>query len=96
MGEGSVVYFESSEKILGICKLKTLEYRFWRKLREKLKSFSKGNITQTKLLNKYYNECKHLAEEGQFKTNYPLEYYKDVANEACRLLPLCEIDIRKL
>lgn len=42
--EGSVLYFignfqTPSEKVLSLCKLKTLEYRVLRKLREKLRNF---------------------------------------------------------
>ena len=45
-GEGSVVYFSSvddknNEKIISIAKLKTLEYRIFRKTREKLKTVVK-------------------------------------------------------
>jgi len=41
--EGSVLYFVSSEnKVLALCKLKTLEYRIYRKLREKLRNYSTG------------------------------------------------------
>lgn len=45
LGEGSVIYFESKDpetgklSVLNLCKLKTLDYRFWRKLREKLKNY---------------------------------------------------------
>ena len=42
--EGSVLYFVSNfenenEKVISLCKLKTLEYRVFRKLREKLRNF---------------------------------------------------------
>lgn len=42
--EGSVLYFigdyqKPTEKVLSLCKLKTLEYRVLRKLREKLRNF---------------------------------------------------------
>ena len=36
-GEGNVLYFSSNENVLSLCKLKTLEYSIFRKLREKLK-----------------------------------------------------------
>jgi hypothetical protein len=35
--EGSVLYFVGGGRTLALAKLKTLEYRFWRKLREKIK-----------------------------------------------------------
>lgn len=37
-GEGAVIYFYDGSKILSLAKLKTLEYRVLRKLREKLKT----------------------------------------------------------
>jgi D-Tyr-tRNAtyr deacylase len=42
--EGAVLYFvmnhkQDNEKMLSMCKLKTLEYRVFRKLREKLRNF---------------------------------------------------------
>jgi len=43
-GEGSVLYFAEKngekEKVLSLCKLKTLEYSIFRKLREKLKTLN--------------------------------------------------------
>ena len=43
-GEGTVLYFiqenklNKEQKCLSLCKMKTLEYRIYRKLREKLKN----------------------------------------------------------
>lgn len=56
MGEGSVVYIESrneksgERRVVGICKLKTLDYRFWRKLREKLKNYLNDRYDKPHLL----------------------------------------------
>lgn len=59
-GEGSVLYFVSQTpdqnfQTLSLCKLKTIEYRLYRKLREKIKNFlaKKGNQNYTKILNDY-------------------------------------------
>lgn len=42
-GEGAVLYFvsetkEGDQRVVSLCKLKTIEYRIYRKLREKLKN----------------------------------------------------------
>ena len=41
--EGSVIYFihkgRKTNTVLSLCKLKTLEYRIYRKLREKLRNY---------------------------------------------------------
>jgi len=48
-GEGSVLYFAEKngekEKVLSLCKLKTLEYSIFRKLREKLKTLNSQNYS---------------------------------------------------
>lgn len=69
-GEGSVAYFtsakycDSSEEVISMGKLKTFEYRFLRKLREKLKSFNREPNPET-ILKKIKNECiELLGEEG--------------------------------
>jgi len=38
-GEGNVVYLTNSEQTLSIFKLKTVEYRIFRKIREKLRNY---------------------------------------------------------
>lgn len=43
--EGSVLYFTTPLKTVSLCKLKTLEYRILRKLREKLRSFLESNTS---------------------------------------------------
>lgn len=37
--EGNVLYFLADDQVLSLCKLKTLEYRLFRKMREKLRNF---------------------------------------------------------
>jgi len=45
--EGSVLYFihktKNCDRVLSLSKLKTLEYRIYRKLREKLRNYISGN-----------------------------------------------------
>ncbi len=45
--EGCVLYFlkkhEKYTTVISLCKIKTLEYRIYRKLREKIRSFNNNN-----------------------------------------------------
>lgn len=67
-----------------MCKVKTLEYRIYRKLREKLKLYiEKFKKSYEKSLKKYCEEVKELVRE--FKTPRPLEYYFEVAERAFQL-----------
>ena len=98
MGEGSVVYFEgynASEspktRILSICKLKTLDYRYWRKLREKLKNYLLGKLSRKKLLDRFKSECLDLARQGGFKMCYDLNYYIDISEKATEVIEDCFI-----
>jgi hypothetical protein len=68
MGEGSVLYIEAysetekSSKNLFVCKVKTLEYRIFRKLREKLKIYiEKFKNSYEKTLKRYCEEVKELV-----------------------------------
>lgn len=73
-GEGSVAYFTSldlqtqQEQVISMGKLKTFEYRFLRKLREKIRNlFSKKSKTLSvkEILKKIDRECKEiLGEDG--------------------------------
>lgn len=56
-GEGAVIYFIEKndqflqqDKVLSVSKLKTLEYRIYRKLREKLRNYISKKISMDKLL----------------------------------------------
>ena len=86
-GEGCVLYFirennnEKKEEVLSLCKVKTLEYRIYRKMREKIKSlYSKKN--QDKMVDdavkKFGNETKKLCEH--FNPPLPIEEYVNFAN----------------
>ncbi len=70
--EGSVLYFlgnfqSPQEKVLSLCKLKTLEYRVLRKLREKLRNFvdacqtGKGNTDVQSKLKSFIQETNELC-----------------------------------
>lgn len=69
----------SNQQTVSLCKLKTLEYRILRKLREKIKKIGKDMNTK-----QLYDEF--LTEVLELKENYelpqPLEYYKTLAKQA--------------
>lgn len=70
--EGSVLYFvgsfgEADEVVLSLAKLKTLEYRVFRKMREKLRNFIEA----------YHNNPKHA--DPRFK----LEQFISETQELC-------------
>jgi hypothetical protein len=69
-GEGGVAYFsavssDDHETVVSLAKLKTFEYRFLRKLREKLKSFQKKKTSVSSVVKKIEDELKEiLGEDG--------------------------------
>ena len=80
-GEGSVVYFtekeeNGEEKVISVAKLKTFEYRFYRKIREKievlLERFRKHpkNLSLGDLQKKLREESEELAENYQKELNF--------------------------
>lgn len=95
LGEGSVVYFEAvdekagTSRVLNLCKLKTLDYRYWRKLREKLKTYLGGTKSKESMLKQYEREILELKNEGDYETCYPVKYYIDVAAKSVDLLSPC-------
>jgi hypothetical protein len=70
-----------------LAKLKTLEYRIFRKIREKLKSFFAKkdfeNILE-KITNKFQSELKDLCK--YFSPAKDIEYYMIIAKEAFEFL----------
>ena len=88
--EGNVLYFikrpaadaEASaqgSEVLSLCKLKTLEYRLFRKMREKLRNFyARGASEQTEekekqIIKRFISEARELSEEHELPR--PLSYY---------------------
>ena len=71
--EGSVLYFikrnkennSDKDEVLSLVKLKTLEYRAFRKMREKLRGFFRndkmGDKSYDSLVNKFEKEMKDVA-----------------------------------
>eukprot|EP00743_Colponemidia_sp_Colp-15_P003376 GILK01003650.1.p1 GENE.GILK01003650.1~~GILK01003650.1.p1 ORF type:complete len:1015 (+),score=171.34 GILK01003650.1:418-3045(+) len=85
--EGVVVYFVQAAEpdlptqTLLLGKLKTLEYRLYRKLREKLSSYVLSkHTTRSKRLRMYEQESKELAQNHSMPK--PLEYYFSFARAA--------------
>lgn len=84
--EGNVIYFikrdlkSQKEEVLSLAKLKTLEYRLFRKMREKLRgSYLKG-VAQLdkahikKKIDDFKKESKSFLEDGA-ELPQPLDYY---------------------
>ena len=82
--EGAVIYFETKRQdkveVLSLCKVKTLEYRLYRKLREKLKSTIARRRPVETQMNAYMRESQRLAKS--YNTPQPLDYYFDIARLA--------------
>ena len=80
-GEGCVVYFvenseNGNERILGLAKLKTFEYRMYRKLREKSKGISMEHVPSKEvLMSKIRKESLDILEGNESKLNFE-EYMK--------------------
>lgn len=77
----------SNSQVLTLAKLKTLEYRVWRKLREKLKNFAaqqekSGSASIT--LDKFKKETNQLI--GDHILPQPLEYYYEIAAKAYKVI----------
>ncbi len=66
------------DEVLSLCKLKTLEYRLFRKMREKLRNFiSKKTQAGVKTsIDRFYSEAKSLIMN--YTLPHPLEYYSDI------------------
>jgi hypothetical protein len=82
--EGNVLYFikrdkinNNNDKVLSLCKLKTLEYRLFRKMREKLRNFyvenRKSDAPASEIVKRFTKEAKELLAENDLPR--PLEYY---------------------
>jgi hypothetical protein len=89
--EGNVLYFiarwKGKSRVLSLAKLKTLEYRLFRKMREKLRNNipldkkleGEGKPVQD-IVKKFIGEAKELSEEHELPR--PLDYYIDLFKTA--------------
>ena len=89
--EGNVLYFLTRPKtgepqVLSLCKLKTLEYRLFRKMREKLRNYHAKPLTdqnptaQSSIVNKFKREAKELSDEHELPRS--LDYYIELFKTA--------------
>lgn len=83
--EGLVLYLvrkaaDGTEKVASLCKLKTLEYMIFRKLREKLRALTDKKATREVIESKFQEEVKNLI--GMSTTPRELSWYFDVAKRA--------------
>jgi hypothetical protein len=88
--EGMVIYFvlrhkEDSQldEVLSLGKLKTLEYRLFRKMREKLRDFASysTNATTDVLIERFIKQSKELCRDPSGKyyhLPHPLDFYIDI------------------
>jgi len=82
-GEGSVLYLSeldkssNKDKIISMCKVKTIEYRISRKIRDTLKRVAKDEGLKDKIIKKLIKETKELLGEEVF--NLDVECYYDFA-----------------
>lgn len=96
--EGSVVYLtlrdktgdRSLDRVLSMAKLKTIEYRIFRKMREKLRGYynnelktGKGGDTSA-VVKKFNKEMKDILEGNE--TPKPIEYYTGILEGAFRFI----------
>ena len=88
--EGDVLYFvkEDNKKVVSLCKVKTLEYKIYRKLREKIKNELKNeehefNMNRKKI-SQFFNEVQAFSQN--FKLPNPLEFYFSVSDMAFRFI----------
>ena len=97
--EGNVLYFikrpaneedEESSQILSLCKLKTLEYRLFRKMREKLRNFyarkehERTEERVSQVVKKFGVEAKELSDEHELPRS--LKYYIALFKTAFKFL----------
>ncbi|KRX07591.1 hypothetical protein PPERSA_11140 [Pseudocohnilembus persalinus] len=78
---------------LSLCKLKTLEYRIFRKLREKLKNAFNKKDDLTRIYNKFENETKELCQ--YFPANKNLSYYFEIGKTAFNYIANTNNEIEK-
>ena len=96
--EGNVLYFikrstdgdQASSEVVSLCKLKTLEYRLFRKMREKLRNFyGRPAVEQTEekertSIKKFISEARELSQEHELPR--PLNYYIQLFKVAFQFL----------
>lgn len=91
-GEGNVIYFmacnpsikketaiDKKERMITLCKLKTLEYAFFRKIREKAKNMVIKNFSAENQAKRFHREAQDLTYLRELPM--PMEYYDGVCKK---------------
>ncbi|CAD8111001.1 unnamed protein product [Paramecium sonneborni] len=74
IGEGNVLYFSNcQEQCFSLAKLKSLEYRFKRKIREKLKLIITRNLDPNSIIKQYVDEVTKLLNDLNQCLEEPIE-----------------------
>ena len=83
-----MLYFVNDKKVISLCKVKTLEYKIYRKLREKIKNELKNEENEfnmnRKKISQFFNEVQLISQN--FKLPNPLEFYFTVSDMAFRFI----------
>ena len=86
--EGDVIYFvDENKKIINLCKIKTLEYKIYRKLREKIKNEllnENGFNMNRKKISQFFNEVQTISQN--FNLPNSLEFYFSICDLAFRFI----------
>ena len=93
--EGSVIYLsclntETEEEVISLCKLKTYEYKMYRKLREKLTNHLIRGIEDRFKINQFFDEVRQMLTG--YELPWPMEFYYRVAETAFALIEHVPID----
>ena len=83
---------EGRDQVISLGKLKTLEYRLFRKMREKLRNYANytSNLTSDTLVERFIKEAKELCKDKNsgkmFNLPHPLDYYNELCITAFQLI----------
>lgn len=91
--EGSVLYLckSTNDEVLSVCKLKTFEYKVYRKLREKLSNYLIRNVDDQFKINQFFEEIRAMLVN--YELPMPLEFYYNVADTAFEFIKFLPEDI---
>lgn len=106
--EGNVLYFikrpaegvQGASEVLSLSKLKTLEYRLFRKMREKLRNYygrpasEQTEYKERDVIKKFINEARQLSQEHELPR--PLNYYIQLFKVAFEFLELSSANVELL
>ena len=77
---------------VGAGKLKTLEYRFFRKIREKMSRYGSGKDKRQEIIRKYIQEISELENVNSSRAPFPQDYYIGVLQAGLDLVDNSNID----